>query len=159
MQIQVNTDGNVSGRGAFEAHVTAAIESTLGRFGDDVTRVEIHLGDESAGRVTAADKRCMIEARLAWRSPVTVTCHRGTLDEALTTAIGKLVTVLGREFDRRDHRKGAASIRTHSQPPEMPAAGDAETDLQADDGAAADFGVDRDLRRPTGVTAEDQELS
>ncbi len=121
MQIQVNTDGNVDGRVELETHVTSAIESRLARFSDDVTRVEVHLADESAGRSTAADKRCMIEARLAWRSPVAVTCHSGTVDEALSAAIDKLVTVLGRESDRRGHRKGTSSIRTDSPPPETPA--------------------------------------
>ena len=130
MQIQVNTDGNVDGRVELEEHVTDAIESRLARFRDDVTRVEVHLGDESAGRSTAADQRCMIEARLAWRSPVTVTGHGDTVEAALTAAIGKLVTVLGRESERRGHHKGAASIRTDSPPPESPADGETEADAQ-----------------------------
>ena len=66
----------------------------------------------------------MIEARLALRSPLTVTYHSATLEEA-TTAIGKLVTVLGRESDRHSHRQGAASIRTdpptnHPNQPDPP---------------------------------------
>ncbi len=120
MQILVNTDGNVDGRIELEEHVRSAIESRLARFSDDVTRMEVHLADESAGRSTGADQRCMLEARLARRSPVTVTAHGGTVDEALSGAIGKLITVLGRESDRQGHRKGGASIRTDSPPDETP---------------------------------------
>lgn len=122
MQIQVHTDGNVDGAVEFEEHVRTTISSRLLRFTDDVTRVDVHLADESAGRSTGDDKRCMIEARLAWHSPVTVTCHSSTVDGALSEAAGKIVTVLSREVDRRGHRKGGPSIRTDSPPPEEPAA-------------------------------------
>jgi ribosome-associated translation inhibitor RaiA len=138
MQIQVNTDSNIDGTAELDAHVKSAIESRLDRFRDDVTRVEVHLADESAGRSTTADKRCMLEARLAWRSPVTVTCHSATVEEALTAAIGKLVTVLGRESGRRGNRKGAASIRTDSPPPETPADRDTQSDTDPRDRADRD---------------------
>ena len=140
MQVQVNTDGNVTGRVELEARVRCAIESRLARFRDDVTRVEVHLADESAGRTTAADKRCILEARLVWRSPVAVTCHSATVDEALAAAIGKLVTVLGRESDRRGHRKGAASIRTDSPPPET------ESESEASAGTGASERADHDAQ-------------
>lgn len=104
MQIQVNTDNNIDGTAELEAHVVSTIESRLERFRDDVTRVEVHLADESAGRSTADDKRCMLEARLSGRSPVTVSSHSATVEDALSAAVGKLVTVLGRESDRRGPR-------------------------------------------------------
>lgn len=112
MQIQVNTDSTVTGREELADRIATTIEARLARFGDYLTRVEVHLADESAGRTTAADKRCMIEARPAGRQPVAVTSHAPTLDEALTAAIGKLAAVLTRELGRRDHHKGSASIRT-----------------------------------------------
>lgn len=112
MQIQVNTDSNVVGREELEARVATTVESGLARFGDRLTRVEVHLGDESAGRRTEGDKRCMIEARPAGRAPVAVTAHAASLEEALGVAVGKLVTVLGRERSRRDHHKGGPTIRT-----------------------------------------------
>lgn len=112
MQIQVNTDSNVTGREELADRIAAMIEVRLARFADHLTRVEVHLADESAGRTTAADKRCTIEARPAGRQPVAVTSHAPSLDEACTAAVGKLVTVLAREFGRRDHHKGSASIRT-----------------------------------------------
>jgi len=72
MQIQVNTDSNIDGRAELDAHVKSAIESRLDRFRDDVTRVEVHLADESAGRSTTADKRCMLD----WSAPQARSCHR-----------------------------------------------------------------------------------
>ncbi len=122
MQIQVHTDGNIDGGAELDEFVRSEVESRLARFSDDVTRVEVHLGDESAGRSTADDKRCMVEARPAWRSPLSVTCHSSTIDDALSQALGKIVTVLGKEGDRKGHQKGAASIRTDSPPPETPTA-------------------------------------
>ncbi len=62
MQIQVNTDNNVEGRDDLIQQVAADVGLALQRFGDRLTRVEIHLSDESAGRVTGADMRCTIEA-------------------------------------------------------------------------------------------------
>lgn len=114
MQIQVNTDSNVSGREELADHIAATVEARLVRFGDDLTRVEVHLADESAGRTTGADKRCMIEARPAGRQPVAVTSHAETVEEAVASAVSKLATVLARELGRRDHHKGSASIRTGS---------------------------------------------
>lgn len=112
MQIHVNTDSNVTGREELADHISTTIEARLARFRDYLTRVEVHLADESAGRTTGADKRCMIEARPAGREPIAVTTHASTVDDALTAAINKLTTVLARETDRRDHHKGSASIRT-----------------------------------------------
>lgn len=112
MQINVNTDSNITGRDELAGHVSATIEARLARFSDYLTRIEVHLADESAGRTTGADQRCMLEARPAGREPVAVTAHAATIDEALSAAITKLDTVLGREIDRRDHHKGSATIRT-----------------------------------------------
>lgn len=122
MQIHVNTDSNVSGREEQADRVVATVEARLERFGDYLTRVEVHLANESAGRTTGADHRCMIEARPAGRQPVAVTSHAPTVDESVASAISKLTTVLERELDRRDHRKGSASIRTGGGEDSPPAA-------------------------------------
>lgn len=111
MQIQVNTDHNIDGHDELASYVSAEIESRLTRFGDQITRVEVHLGDESAGRSGGSDMRCMIEARPAGRSPVAVTDHAATVGEAVSGATGKLVRLLETEFGRRDDRKGGTTIR------------------------------------------------
>jgi hypothetical protein len=80
MQIQVNTDDNLTGREALVARVQQEVQDSLARFNEYLTRIEIHLGDENAGKAGNADKRCMIEARPAGKPPVSVTHHAANLD-------------------------------------------------------------------------------
>ncbi|MGB9377759.1 MAG: HPF/RaiA family ribosome-associated protein [Mycobacteriales bacterium] len=112
MKIQLNTDANVDGRTELAAHVSTLIEDRLSRFASQLTRVEVHLGDESAGRTTESDKRCIIEARPERRAPLVVTNHAATINDAFSGALDKLATVLDRDFGRQEHRRGTASIRT-----------------------------------------------
>lgn len=114
MQIQVNTGNDVEGREALIARVETAVAAALSRFDDRLTRVEVHLGDENAGKSGAADKRCTIEARPAGQQPVAVTHKAATLDEALDGAAGKLASLLESKFGRLEDRKGASSIREGS---------------------------------------------
>lgn len=111
MEIHLHTDHNIQGREALAAEVTERVESRLERFADRLTRVEVHLGDESAGRSSGADIRCMLEARPAGADPVAVTSHAPTVDGAVGGAIGKLTRVLESQFGRRDHTKGSDTIR------------------------------------------------
>lgn len=113
MQILVHTDKNVSGREGHADRLAATVEERLARFSYFLTRVEIHLADDSSGRATGGDHhRCTIEARPTGHQPVAVTAHAPTADESVASAIGKLTTVLAREHDRRQHHQGSASIRT-----------------------------------------------
>jgi hypothetical protein len=116
MQIQVNTDNNVEGRDALVEHVTTQIEGALSRFSEHLTRVEVHLGDESSGRSTGGDQRCTIEARPAGQAPVAVTHHASAQDLACRGAADKLAHLLESRFGRQNHRKGGDSIRTADQP-------------------------------------------
>lgn len=111
MQIQVNTDDNVEGRDALTAYVERQIRETLSRFSDRVTRVEVHLGDENAGKAGSADKRCMMEARPTGQPPLSVKHHAPSLDEAMSGALRKLKTVLDGKFSQLHDHKGADSIR------------------------------------------------
>jgi Sigma 54 modulation protein / S30EA ribosomal protein len=111
MQIEVTTDHNVEGGDALIRRIEAEVEAALSRFGDQLTRVEVHLGDENAGKSGAADKRCMMEARPAGQQPVAVTNLAATLDEARRGALQKLENVLESKFGRLDRRKGGATIR------------------------------------------------
>ena len=113
MHVQVNTDGTVPGGQALIEGVTAELMSTLSRFRDRVTRVEVHLSAEP-GRSDGAQKRCLIEARPAGRQPVTVTHQAMSAREACSGAAGKLVRLLDSSYARsatRTGRKGGDSIR------------------------------------------------
>lgn len=111
MQIQINTDDKVEGPDALSRRLEAEISSTLSRFSERLTRVEVHLSDESAGKSGSADKRCLIEARPTGQQPVSVTEQAATVDQAFTGAVGKLKSLLESKFGQLDDRKGSASLR------------------------------------------------
>jgi hypothetical protein len=110
MHIQVNTDA-VEGREALVAQVESAVESALGRFAGQLTRVEVHLGDENADRSGLDDKRCSMEARPAGQQPVAVAHNAATVEEAAAGAAQKLARLLDSRLGRINDHKGAASIR------------------------------------------------
>ncbi|NYS25186.1 hypothetical protein HUK65_09295 [Rhodobacteraceae bacterium 2376] len=65
MQIQVNTDDNIKGDDALIAQVEADIREGLSRFADQITRVEVHLSDENAGKGGSGRVAELVEIR--WR--------------------------------------------------------------------------------------------
>ena len=69
MKIQVNTDDSIQGDEILSQRVGDEISSRLGRFSDQITRIEVHLSDENAEKGGGSDKRCVIEARLEGRKP------------------------------------------------------------------------------------------
>jgi hypothetical protein len=111
MHIQVNSDRNIEGRDALTRQVTDEVQATLGRSSVQLTRVEVHLSDENAGRSGSADKRCMMEARPAGQQPVAVTHLAASLTEAYAGAAQKLAQLLDGKFGRLHDPKGGASIR------------------------------------------------
>ena len=103
MQIQINTDSNIEGREELATESRTVVEDSLSRFSDHITRVEVHLSDENRRKVGGEDKRCMIEARIEGRQPITVHEQAATLDQAIHGAAGKLKrlieTTLGQHPD------------------------------------------------------------
>jgi ribosome-associated translation inhibitor RaiA len=109
MQVQVNTDHNVEAHEALADHISGVVESTLGSLSDQITRVEVHLTDESGHKDTQNDKRCMMEARLEGRQPIAVTHHATTLHEAVGGAADKLTRLVESTLGRlRDQRSRAS---------------------------------------------------
>ena len=84
------------------------MESALSRFGEHITRVEVHLSDESSHKRGHNDKRCMMEARFQGHQRSAVTHQAATLDQAVDGAADKLTRViestLGRLRDHESHR-------------------------------------------------------
>jgi ribosome-associated translation inhibitor RaiA len=108
MQIQINTDHNIEGHEALAAQVRGIVESVLSRISHHITRVEVHLSDESSHKSSQNDKRCMMEARLEGRQPIAVTHQAETLDRAVDGAADKLArlieSTLGRQRDQESGR-------------------------------------------------------
>ena len=108
MQIQVNTDHTIEGHEALADQIRGVVENTQSRMSDRITRVEVHLTDESGPKSRANNKRCMIEARLEGRQPIAVTDEAATVDLAVNGAADKLARLiehtLGKLHDERTHR-------------------------------------------------------
>ncbi|MEM9083928.1 MAG: HPF/RaiA family ribosome-associated protein [Planctomycetota bacterium] len=100
MQIQINyRDFDQSD--ALDAHIESAIESHLGHMADKLTRVEVHLGDESSvSKHTPGDKRCLIEARPRGLDPLTAEDHADDIFNAVSGAAGKIKRVLTTRFEK-----------------------------------------------------------
>ena len=111
MQIQFNTDNNVHAGEELIGRLDAELQSTLARFSDHITRVEVHLGDESGRGSDGNDKRCVLEARPAGQQPVAVTHHAASVAEACSGAAKKLENLLESKYGRSGNRKGTESIR------------------------------------------------
>ncbi len=104
MIIQLNTDNNVKGSEAFDAHVTGLISEELSTFSKHITRVEVHLSDENSHKEGQDDKRCMLEARIKGKKPIAVINHADNHDQSLSGAIDKLKASLDTIFGRlMDH--------------------------------------------------------
>jgi ribosome-associated translation inhibitor RaiA len=111
MNIQVNTDNHIQGGVELTRQVEAVVEGALGRFGDRITRVEVHLSDESSSAKSRDDdKRCLMEARLAGLQPISVSHQGASVEQALGGAADRLETTLDRTLGRRDDPKGRTSF-------------------------------------------------
>ena len=91
MIIQLNTDHNIQSTERLVSRVEASLGSSLERFKDHVTRVEVHLSDENGAQKSGVDEmRCMLEARLEHHQPVVVTNTAMTVEQAIDGAATKM---------------------------------------------------------------------
>jgi hypothetical protein len=81
--------------------VEAALRAAVGRFTDQITRVEVHLSDLNSHKFGPDDKRCLLEARLAGRQPTAVSHQAGTIQEAIEGAAEKLKSSLESTLGRQ----------------------------------------------------------
>lgn len=110
MLVQIHTNGHSHDREGLVEQIEAEVTETLSNFADQITRLEIHLGDENSHKGGDNDKRCMIEARVEGMAPNAVTHHAGTIDEAVTGAADKMKHALDSTLSRlRDARQPSAS--------------------------------------------------
>ena len=109
MQVKITTDNHINGGDHLNSDVTAAIESSLSRFQDQLTRVEVHLSDIN-GPKGGVDKRCVIEVRPAGRQPLAAAHEAATIMESVRGAADKLERNLAKLVDRQSDYKGRASL-------------------------------------------------
>lgn len=104
MNIQLNTDANISGNERLEKYINTTITKELDRFSDHITRIEVHLSDENGSKKGQNDSRCLIEARLENLQPIAVTSNADTLEKAVNNSLKKLKKSIGTIYGRlMDH--------------------------------------------------------
>ncbi len=94
MQIQINTDKNVSVHEGFGDKLETMLSEKLSRFSEHITRLEVHLSDENGPKTGVMDKKCIIEARHSGRAPIAVSAFGDNYELALKGAVEKLMASL-----------------------------------------------------------------
>lgn len=98
--IEVRVSHSLKGSAGLEAHVQEVVGAAVARFAERVTRVEVHLSDDNAGK-GGDDKRCVIEARPASKAPVSTTATAATVHKAINAAAGKMKRLLSSHLAAR----------------------------------------------------------
>jgi len=102
MQIQVNADNHIEASEARNVWTRSVVEGAMAHLADSVTRVEVHLSDESAGKGGAPALRCTMEARVNGLPPVAVSNDAAGMDAAVNGAAHKLVRATAHALGRAD---------------------------------------------------------
>lgn len=95
MQIQTNTDHTIEGTEALTTHVESVVNLAVGRFGEHITRVVVHLNKNNDSKSPTGDFRCLLEARIEGHAPVATSDHAGNLHQAIHGAAEKLKRAVG----------------------------------------------------------------
>ncbi|MEM1356143.1 MAG: HPF/RaiA family ribosome-associated protein [Planctomycetota bacterium] len=102
MLIQVNF-GDVERSQAIDDFVREKVAGQLGHLTEKLTRVEVHLRDDSsAAKSSHNDKRCTMEARPAGRQPLVVEHAGADLYQVITETAGKLSRAVKTNVDRAE---------------------------------------------------------
>jgi ribosomal subunit interface protein len=104
MKIQLNTDKNIEGTENLEEFLSEKLNSSLKRFVDRITRIEVHLSDQNADKGGADDIQCKLEARLQGMQPVMVTSRNATKEKALWDAIDKMKAALNTRIGKMQNK-------------------------------------------------------
>lgn len=101
MQVQFQTDNHIEGTEAMAQWASTTVKTALQRFSGQITRVEVHVSDESAGKKNTQESiQCTMEARLEGHQPVALKHLGANLNQAIEGAaekMGRLIdSTLGR---------------------------------------------------------------
>jgi ribosome-associated translation inhibitor RaiA len=101
MKIQVNSDRSVDVNAGLTRAIEERVSTTLSRYSDRLTRVEVHLSDINGERFGTQDKRCVMEARPTGLNPVSVTGQAANVDDAVKGASQKMLRLLRSQFEKK----------------------------------------------------------
>lgn len=112
MQIQLNTSNGIDNKESLDRWADDELRQQLQRYADDLIRIEVHLSDENGQRASAADKRCVMEARLAGHGPLAATHDAETIDLAFRGALDRLKRQIEHKIGRASDHRDRSTIRT-----------------------------------------------
>lgn len=108
MQIIIRTDKTIERHQGLDDHVEQVVGAAVGRFGEHITRIDVHLSDENSQKSADGGNRCMLEARVTGYQPIAVSDHSVHLHQAISGAADKLKraidSALGRLHDKQLHK-------------------------------------------------------
>jgi ribosome-associated translation inhibitor RaiA len=114
MQINVNTDRTIASHQGLDEHVESVVRSSIDRFSEQITRVDVHLSNENREKGADGGNYCMMEARVSGYQPVVVHEHSAELHQSIKNAGSKLARALdsaiGRLQDKDRHGHGAPAL-------------------------------------------------
>ena len=110
MQVNVIGDNHVKGSAELAREVESRVETALRRFGQQITRAEVHLSDENSHKRGDSDKQCTVEAHVAGLQAVAATGNGGTVKQAVDDSLDKLVAQLEHKLGRLGERKGRTAM-------------------------------------------------
>jgi ribosome-associated translation inhibitor RaiA len=105
MEINVNTDNTIDRHQGLDERVREAVESSIGRFEEQVRRVDVHLSNQNGQKHADGDNYCMMEARVSGYEPVVVHAHAENLHLSISGAAGKLKRALDSALGRLNDKK------------------------------------------------------
>jgi ribosome-associated translation inhibitor RaiA len=100
MEVNVNTDNTIQRHSGLDERVRTMVEEAIGRFGDHVRRVDVHLSNENKEKHEDGSNYCMMEALVSGYAPVVVHAHAENLQQSITSAVGKLKRALDSAIGR-----------------------------------------------------------
>ena len=99
MDFQFNTDNNIDGTAALADRIETGLRSTLARHADQLTRLIVHVREETEDRYTAT-----LEARIEGQQPQAVTADGGDVHGVAMAAGEKMERLLTSHFGRLESR-------------------------------------------------------
>ena len=118
MQININADKTIARHAGLDEHVQSVVSNALHRFGEQISRVEVHLSDNLGQKNADGDNRCLMEARVTGYQPIAVSAHSDTLHQAISGSADKLKraidSALGRLHDAKRHPAEGVQVEEDS---------------------------------------------
>jgi hypothetical protein len=111
MQVHLHHDTHTEGSHLMAEHVQTLVQAALGRFGERITRVEVHLAEADIDtKVRTHGIHCTLEARLVGLDAVVVKDLAGNAHQAMEGALRKLKRAVGAVLSRHDPRNQRAGL-------------------------------------------------